>query len=290
MAATAPSPILGGSRGVPPLAILGRGARGGPIGPVAEGAIGGSGGYPPDHMGDPPWDTPPGGPPRGGEFCTFRGVFNKSPIRDKHGTRIFGHFCTFLGHLDKHRWYIGTTLPIQPPYGGYIGGTPRTPHSVYICAPIWPKTPFLGVLWGVPKRPPIEPPMHTPYVRPRPPQTPGARAGGPGGGRARGGPGGPPGTPPGDPPGPPFLDPPGVPPMDPHLDPTGQGEPRSPCTPSRGRRFNGMRSCRSFAACSTHPIEPETTSQDVATWEQHPRRSLERHRARTAVEPCDAAR
>ena len=240
-------------------------------------------GHPPGPLGPPgtpklisraPFpETPPGGPP-GTEFCTFRGVFNKSPIRDKHGTRNFSVFGTkirdFFG-LDTNRTVFAHLLDwvyrqgVRTVPEGKKSQNPGGEIFRIFCPPARARparTRFLG---------PPGPPLGYPMTPKKPPFW------------TLFGPfSGPPRTP--------FLDPLGLPPMDPPLNPTGQGEPRSPCTPSRGRRFNGMRSCRSFAACSTHPIEPETTSQDVATWEQHPRRSLERHRARTLVEACDAAR
>ena len=59
----------------------------------------------------PPLGGPPRDPP-GPEFCTFRRVFNKSPIRDKHGTPIFSVFLQFW---DKHAFgtnmfWVGTNI------------------------------------------------------------------------------------------------------------------------------------------------------------------------------------
>ena len=111
----------GGSQGgLAPLPIRGRGARRGTPtwGVPPKGALrGGPGGYPPWAL----WGTPQGGPsrgtprdPRGTKKCTFRGVFNKSPIRDKHGTQFLDKIGTFW---DKH----------GPPHTGPYGGTPPNP-------------------------------------------------------------------------------------------------------------------------------------------------------------------
>ena len=209
----------GGPGGYPPWAILGRGARGGPIGPVHEGAIGGSGGYPPDHTGDPPWDPPSPGPPRdkfGTEFCTFRGVFNKSPIRDKHGTRIFGQNCTFWDILDKHPVVHSLSIAETPPKRPPFGGTPGPPILDCICTPRGPKNGVFGGPLGGPKTTPEWTPIHTPLDLSQTPLPGGPGRGGPGRGGARGG--GPPG---GAPPGPPGAprDPPGDPPGDPLFGP-----------------------------------------------------------------------
>ena len=88
------------------------------LGGPPKGALrGGPGGYPPWAL----WGTPQGGPsrgtprdPRGTKKCTFRGVFNKSPIRDKHGTQFLDKIGTFW---DKH----------GPPHTGPYGGTPPNP-------------------------------------------------------------------------------------------------------------------------------------------------------------------
>ena len=109
----------GGPRGgLPPLGEQGSGSprRAAYSGPFTRAHPGGSPGGSPPRSGPgahrPPLGHPPGGPPRdtpgtppGRKFCTFRWVFNKSPIRDKHGTLFWDSFSPRFGtnmRWDKH--------------------------------------------------------------------------------------------------------------------------------------------------------------------------------------------
>ena len=222
---------------------------------------------------------PPGGPPgtpRGTKFCTFRWVFNKSPIRDKHGTGIFSVFCTFW---DKN---AGGYTP--PPYGcGFggaypppIGGVYGPPISVYICTATGPQNGHFGGCLGVPFWTPIGPLSGPPQKGP-----PGAPPGGPPRGppRARGRPGGPPGpgaeisgfsAPPENPdfraprgpPRDPLFGPPFGPPFGtPTADYCGGGEAPPATPPSLGDRSFGMASARPVLFRPRSGRHPEADSQ-----------------------------
>ena len=99
---------------------LGQGGAGGLGPPASLGGLRAQGGVKGGGLNLASWDAnpildrfgqngpAPGGTPRdppGTEFCTFRRVFNKSPIRDKHGTPFFSVFLQFW---DKHAF--GTNM------------------------------------------------------------------------------------------------------------------------------------------------------------------------------------
>ena len=95
----------------------------------------------------------PGGTPRdprGAKFCTFRRVFNKSPIRDKHGTPIFSVFLHFWDKIaiGTNMVWVGTNIMALyiAIWGVYT--VPPTPpiFCIYLCTYLAQKRSF----WGYP--------------------------------------------------------------------------------------------------------------------------------------------
>ena len=106
----------------------------------------------------PGWGFGQNGPPRGGpprdppgtKFCTFRRVFNKSPIRDKHGTPIFSVFLHFWDKIaiGTNMVWVGTNIMALyiAIWGVYT--VPPTPpiFCIYLCTYLAQKRSF----WGYP--------------------------------------------------------------------------------------------------------------------------------------------
>ena len=149
---TGPCPLgQGGAGGLgPPASLGGLRAQGGVKGCGHNVGVRGPSGA---RMGFWPKWAPQGGPPRdppGTKFCTFRRVFNKSPIRDKHGTPIFSVFLHFWDKIaiGTNMVWVGTNIMALyiAIWGVYT--VPPTPpiFCIYLCTYLAQKRSF----WGYP--------------------------------------------------------------------------------------------------------------------------------------------
>ena len=228
-----PGPILGGSRGVPPLGYTGTGSPRRAHRARSRGRHWGVRGVPPRPYGGPPLGHPPPRDPPGTNlgrnFAHFVGYLINLPFGTNMGHEFLdkiAHFGTFWTNI---RLYIRSALPKHPPKRPLLGVPQDPPFWTVSALQEAPKTGFLGVHWGVPKRPPNGPLSIPPWTCPRPPSRGGPAGGAPGAGARAGG--APPGPPRGPPWGPPFWTPFWNPPIDPQTLYC-EGELRSPSTPS----------------------------------------------------------